>query len=78
MKPGISPNSIKMKYYKCFNKWYFKYKGIQFGNNMQVIKPVFSLDDIIQHEKKLYPSEERIPKKRLNAIFDNYYNQVKM
>ena len=41
MKPGISPNSIKMKYYKWFNKWYFKYKGIQFGKNLQVYNKVY-------------------------------------
>lgn len=41
MKPGISPNSIKMKYYKCFNKWYFKYKGIQFGKNLLVYNKVY-------------------------------------
>jgi len=32
----ISPNALRMKYYKWFNKWYFKYKGIQYGKNMQV------------------------------------------
>ena len=48
------------------------------GNPAKIIKPVFPLDDIIRHEKKLYPSEERIPRERLNAIFNNYYNQVKM
>lgn len=41
MKPGIPPNSIKMKYYKWFNKWYFKYKGIQFGKNLQVYNKMY-------------------------------------
>ena len=37
----ISPNTLKMKYYKWFNKWYFKYKGIQYGKNMQVYNKVY-------------------------------------
>ena len=37
----ISPNTLKMKYYKWFNKWYFRYKGIRYGKNMQVYNKVY-------------------------------------
>ena len=37
----ISPNTLRIKYYRWFNKWYFKYKGIQFGKNMQVYNKVY-------------------------------------
>ena len=41
MKPVFSLNSFKMKYYKWFNKWYFKYKGMQFGKNLQVYNKMY-------------------------------------
>lgn len=41
MKTILSPNSLKMKYYKWFNKWYFKFKGIQYGNNLQIYNKVY-------------------------------------
>ena len=37
----ISPNNLKMNYYKWFNKWYFKFKGIHFGQNMQAYNKVY-------------------------------------
>lgn len=37
----ISPNSLRMKYYKLYNRLYFRYKGICFGENMQVYNKVY-------------------------------------
>ena len=42
------------------------------GNPARVIKSVFSIDDILRHEEKLYPIEERIPRARLEEIFEKY------
>ena len=41
MKLIVSSNTIKIKYYKWFNKWYFKFKGIQYGKNLQVYNKVY-------------------------------------
>ena len=37
----ISPTSLRIKYYKWFNRWYFRLKGITFGKNMQVYCKVY-------------------------------------
>lgn len=47
------------------------------GNPARIIKAVFSLEDIIQHEEKLYAPEERIPREQLNVIFEKYYVPLK-
>ena len=39
------------------------------GNPARIIKPVFSFDDIIRHEEKLYPPEARISIETLKKIF---------
>ena len=39
------------------------------GNPARIIKPVFSLDDIIRHEEKLYAPENRISIETLKKIF---------
>ena len=36
-----SPNKLKIKYFKWFNKWYFRYKRIIFGKNLQVYNKVY-------------------------------------
>lgn len=41
MKWIPSPNYLLIKYYKWFNKWYFKFKGIQYGKNLQVYNKVY-------------------------------------
>lgn len=44
------------------------------GNPARIIKPVFSLEDIIKHEEKLYALEDRIPKEELCRIFrENHF-----
>jgi len=39
------------------------------GNPARIIKPVFSFDDIIRHEEKLYAPENRISIDSLKKIF---------
>ena len=34
-------NGLKIKTYKYFNNWYFRYKKIQFGENLQVYNKVY-------------------------------------
>lgn len=41
MKLIISPNSLTIRFYKWFNRLYFRYKKIQFGKNMQVYNKVY-------------------------------------
>ena len=42
------------------------------GNPAHVIKSVFTIDEILQHEEKLYQPEERIPCAKLEEIFKKY------
>jgi len=44
------------------------------GNPARIIRPLFSMEEIIQHEEKLYAPEDRIAKDRLNTIFTTYYS----
>lgn len=37
----ITPNKLKINYYKWFNKLYFRYKKIKFGNNLQVYNKLY-------------------------------------
>ena len=37
----ISFNSLKIIFYKRFNRWYLKYKGFLFGKDMQVYNKVY-------------------------------------
>lgn len=37
----VSPNALRMKYYKWYNRKYFKYKGIKFGEGMKVYNKVY-------------------------------------
>ena len=41
MKWIITPNSLKIKYYRWFNKLYFRMKGIEFGKNMLAYNKVY-------------------------------------
>jgi acetyltransferase-like isoleucine patch superfamily enzyme len=45
------------------------------GNPARIIKSVFSLEDIVRHEEKLYSPEDRIPKEVLIEIFREYHIQ---
>lgn len=40
------------------------------GNPARIIKPVFSLEDIIRHEEMLYAPDDRIPKETLVRILE--------
>lgn len=37
----ISPNGLRMRYYKLYNRLYFRFKGICFGENMQVYNKIY-------------------------------------
>lgn len=47
------------------------------GNPARIIRPLFSMDEILQHEEKLYAPEDRILKEKLNTIFMKYYSNKK-
>lgn len=36
-----SPNSLKIEYFKRFNRWYLRYKRIVYGGNLQVYNKVY-------------------------------------
>ena len=38
---ALSPNTFKIKYYRWFNRLYFRFKKIQFGKNMLVYNKVY-------------------------------------
>lgn len=44
------------------------------GNPWRIVKFVFTPDEIIEHEKKLYPEEERLPLKILQENYDGWLN----
>lgn len=44
------------------------------GNPWRIVKFVFTPDEIIEHEKKLYPEEERLPLKILQENYDEWLN----
>lgn len=37
----ISPNTLLIKYYRWFNRWYFRFKGVRFGRNMLAYNKVY-------------------------------------
>ena len=43
------------------------------GVPAKIIASVFSIDQIIEHEKLLYPENERFSREYLNKLFDQYY-----
>ena len=47
------------------------------GNPARIVRPLFSMDEILQHEEKLYAPEDRISKEKLNTIFMKYYSNKK-
>ena len=36
-----SPNSLKKEYYKRFNRWYLRFKRIEYGRNLQIYNKVY-------------------------------------
>ena len=41
MRTKVTPNSIRIKCYKWLNRWYFRYKGVRFGKNMQAYNKIY-------------------------------------
>lgn len=58
------------------NKDYPPYSVIV-GIPGKVIASKFTINEIIEHEKKLYPEEERFPRKYLEDIFSEYFDGKK-
>ena len=47
--------------------------AVAMGNPAQVVGFVFTPDQIIEHEKALYPEEERLPLAKLEKNYQRYY-----
>ena len=48
------------------------------GSPARIIGVKFSIDQIIEHEKALYPSEERMSREELEQLFAQYYEGKKV
>lgn len=54
-------------------RWVFLWlQQISVINPAKVVKFKYSLDNILKHEKQLYPPSERFSRDELQAIFDRY------
>lgn len=51
--------------------------GLAVGSPAKVIASVFTIDQIIKHEKILYPENERFTREYLESLFRKYYNDKK-
>jgi acetyltransferase-like isoleucine patch superfamily enzyme len=51
--------------------------AVAVGTPAKVISSVFTIDQIIEHEKILYPEEERFSREYLEQIFEQYYKRKK-
>lgn len=47
------------------------------GNPARIIATRFSIDQIIEHEKILYPIEERITREELEELFETYFQNLR-
>lgn len=47
------------------------------GNPAKIIAVRFSLEQIIEHEKHLYPEDERLSRKYLEGLFEKEYSKMK-
>ncbi len=47
------------------------------GSPAKIIAVKFSKEDILEHEKKIYPANERFSIMELDALFDRYYKNIK-
>lgn len=43
------------------------------GTPAKIIASKFNLNEILDHEKKLYPKEDRLSKEYLTDLFETYY-----
>jgi len=43
------------------------------GTPARIVKKIFSVDQILEHEKALYPEEDRFKREELEKLFDDYY-----
>ena len=48
------------------------------GSPARIVGVKFSVDQILEHEKALYPSSERMNREELEKLFDQYYSGVKV
>lgn len=46
------------------------------GSPARIVKKIFSVNQILEHEKALYPEYERYTKERLESIFEEYYQNM--
>ncbi|KAA6303732.1 MAG: Streptogramin A acetyltransferase [Candidatus Ordinivivax streblomastigis] len=47
--------------------------AVVIGNPARIIKFKFTPDEVIEHEKVLYPEEERLPLDLLKENYDKYF-----
>lgn len=45
------------------------------GNPASIKRPLFSLDEILEHESKLYAPQDRFSREQLEDIFNRFYRQ---
>lgn len=50
--------------------------AIIMGNPAKIKRPLFSIDEILRHEEKLYSVEERFTQEQLKDIFARYYDTL--
>lgn len=48
------------------------------GSPARIVGVKFSIDQIIEHEKKLYPASDRMKREELVDLFDRYYKDKKV
>ena len=51
--------------------------AVAVGSPAKIIASVFTIEQIIEHEKKIYPENERFSRKYLENLFTQYYNDKK-
>lgn len=51
--------------------------AVAVGNPIKIIGTKFTLEQIIEHEKRLYSEEERLTKDFLSDLFEKYYKGLK-
>lgn len=48
------------------------------GSPAKIVGVKFTLDQILEHEEKLYPENERMSREELELLFDKYYKDIKV
>ena len=51
--------------------------AIVVGSPAKIVGVKFSIDQIIEHEKVLYPEEQRFSREYLESLFEQYYSNLK-